>query len=845
LFDVAAVRTWLVILHGDAPGLVHVCATRAWTGATFTTDQLDAAAAYAAVLDARSPEGVYARVTTLKAPLPHGSRGGQADTLALPALWADIDLAGPGHKSDQPLPPDDEAARAIIAASRLPEPTMWVHSGGGLYPIWLLDRPRDVSGDQSEAADLSAGWQKVIGHAAASLGWHYGTGVGDLARVLRIPGTVNRKAGMERPCRILSAGQQRYTYEQLWAAMVEAAHAVPEPEPAPRLTSVRVDDGSLSPGDDFAARVDWADILQPAGWRYVRQHGGTRYWRRPGKDTVGISATTNALGTDRLHVFTTSTEFDTTSYSKLGAYAVLEHGGDLRAAAKKLQGDGYGRPAPLSPDPAAVQREAVAALIPPATASASGVMLSAVDGTAARVIAEPAPEPERFGQTEDGVALALVARHGHELRYCPQRGSWLAWNGHVWAWDEGERHRELIRQLARDLPETEAWRTFKRRAMSAAGVAAVARLAQSDARVVAPFEALDANPWELNTPAGVVDLRTGVMRPADPTALHTRSTRSSPDGGADASMWLMFLSQTFGNNAEMVGYLQRLVGYSAVGHVGAHVLPFAHGSGGNGKGVFLEALTGVLGDYATTAPVGFLMAQAHSGHETEIARLAGARMVLCSEVNEGDRFDEAKVKQLTGGDTLTARFMRQDHFSFRPTHHLWLMGNHRPQVRSGGRAFWRRLRLIPFLHEVPKDRIIEDLQGVFVADHGAALMAWIVAGAVAFAAGGLDEPASVRAATDEYENDQDTVARFVEDCCHVAVGGAVDHVRTRTSVIREAYERWCSGEGETPVSSKALSLALRSRFGVDLAKGGKGVRFYAGVALLSDDDAPPEEGRYR
>jgi putative DNA primase/helicase len=236
------------------------------------------------------------------------------------------------------------------------------------------------------------------------------------------------------------------------------------------------------------------------------------------------------------------------------------------------------------------------------------------------------------------------------------------------------------------------------------------------------------------------------------------------------------------------------------------------------------------------------MTQAHSSHETEIARLAGARMVLCSEVNESDRFDEAKVKQLTGGDTLTARFMRQDHFTFRPTHQLWLMGNHKPEVRSGGRAFWRRLRLIPFLHEVPEEKVIEDLQGILVADHGPAILAWIVAGAAAFLAGGLNDPDSVKAATAEYAREQDSVARFVEDCCLVGGGEAA---KARTALVRTAYERWCAVEGETPVTSKALSLALRNRFGVDLVKGAKGARLYAGLSLVDDEDAPPEAERYR
>lgn len=397
MFDQGAVRQWLAILHGGAPGLINICSTGNWTGASFPTGDPDAAADYAAQLDARGREGIYARVTTVHelgaSRIQRGERGGVEDTCALPALWADVDLAGPGHKEAN-LPPDEGAARQLLTHTGLPEPTLWVHSGGGRYPIWLLDQPHPVAGDLADLVDLSAGWQRVIGAAAGQLGWHYGTGVGDLARVLRIPGTVNRKAGLERPCRIVSATGTRYPLAALYGAAADAlAGLAPDPEADPHpvrwgscsafaaaLRSWSNSQGEVwdrspngawqrrgevvnppdhrSPGDDYAARTDWADILQPHGWRLAYQRGHVRYWRRPGKDTPGISATTNALGTDRLRVFSTSTQFLTESYSKLGAFAVLEHGGDLKAAAKALQDSGFG-----TPGPAEAQREAMAGVL--------------------------------------------------------------------------------------------------------------------------------------------------------------------------------------------------------------------------------------------------------------------------------------------------------------------------------------------------------------------------------------------------------------------------------------------------------------------------------------------------
>lgn len=358
-FNPDAVRQWLRILHGDSPGRVHVASTAAWSGPSFPTSDIDAAVARVAELDAGRPLGVYVRMTTLRTALPRAARGGVADSLALPALWADLDIAGPGHK-DQNLPPDWTAAEAIIRAAQLPAATLWIDSGHGAYPIWLLDEPHVLTDDDlADVADLSANWQRVIAAGSARLGWHYGTGVGDLARVLRIPGTVNRKAGTERQCRIVpeTVTGTRYTLAALFEHCADALVAL-EPVRPPDYKQQRsaVDlgragpegrtvqqrtAGELSPGDDFAARTSWADILEPHGWRLVRQRGDIADWCRPGK-AAGISATTNALGTDRFHVFTTSTDFDTTSYSKFGALAVLEHNGDHSAAASALRARGFG-----------------------------------------------------------------------------------------------------------------------------------------------------------------------------------------------------------------------------------------------------------------------------------------------------------------------------------------------------------------------------------------------------------------------------------------------------------------------------------------------------------------------
>jgi P4 family phage/plasmid primase-like protien len=600
-----------------------------------------------------------------------------------------------------------------------------------------------------------------------------------------------------------------------------------EADPAPPV-AVRDAGSGKRPGDDYNDRASWDEILTPYGWMKAGRLGPGYAWRRPEKTDPGISATTGQReDADRLYVFTTSTVFESERpYTKFGAYALLEHGGDYGAAAKALRRAGYGEPD--KPRDQAADLRGLVADAP------------AVEGNLA-VVREIRPKTdEQWLATDDSNALGLVDACGDRIRYCTDKGRWLAWDGIRWEWQAstGGAAREYAKTWARALPDGEkheaAW---KKRSLSSAGTTAMLVQAATDPRLTVTMSDLDAHPWELNTPAGIVDLRTGELNPSDPAKLHTRVTGCAPDLEADDNIWTGFLADTFGGNGDLIAYLRRLVGYSAVGVVGPHVLPFCHGSGGNGKGVFLEVLVKVLGDYATTAPSGFLMASAHVSHETEIARLAGARMVLCSEVNEDDRFDEAKVKQLTGGDTLTARFMRQDHFTFAATHQLWLMGNHKPAVRSGGRSFWRRLRLVPFEHEVPEDKVVDDLQGILSRDHGPAILAWIIRGAVQYAEGGLREPESVKAATADYAHDQDTVGRFVEECCRLGGG---EHVQIKVGLVRAAYERWCISEGEQPVTAKAFGQALARRFGVESSRT-RQARMYVGLSLNGDENASPDD----
>ncbi|MFD6094557.1 phage/plasmid primase, P4 family [Oerskovia sp. NPDC060338] len=629
---------------------------------------------------------------------------------------------------------------------------------------------------------------------------------------------------------------------EAFLTLVRTLDEAPAPQiPARAESALRDPADGVTPGDDYETRTDWADILLPHGWTLVAARGRTRYWRRPGKTTGLWSASTgHADDRDRLFVFSSSTDFEQeVPYTKLGAYALLEHGGDHAAAARELRRTGFGEQATrLRPVPHGPGRDFDDIL-----GTHGATALQPTPTPAPQLRAVPDPTPRDAEPNQDNTALLLVDAHAHDVRYCAGRGSWLTWNGHRWETDDRELIREHTREIARRLPIGEGWTRYTNSALSASGVSGVVRLAQSDARVVAPIDRLDAHPYELNTPHGIVNLRTGTLSPPDPDRLHTRATTVAPDFTAPHPLWDRFLADTFAGDPEMIAFIARALGLSLVGQVLEQVFFFAFGAGANGKTTMLSVVQHIVGlgngGYAASAPAEMLLATKNHGHPAELARLSGQRLTVTSELDDGQRFDEARIKQLSGKDTISARFMNRDWFDFTPTHTLWLLANHQPQVRVGGLAFWRRVIMIPFVHTVPEDKRIKDLEERLIAEEGPAILAWCLRGAADYFARGLAVPESVRAATTAYETGQNTVASFVEDCAEIGDPNA-QHMKVRSSEVRAAYERWCLDEGVEPVPARSFTLALKSQFGV-LSERSMSARYLAGIRLVeASSDASSE-----
>jgi putative DNA primase/helicase len=404
---------------------------------------------------------------------------------------------------------------------------------------------------------------------------------------------------------------------------------------------------------------------------------------------------------------------------------------------------------------------------------------------------------------DEGLALRFSDRYRDRLRYVAAWGRWLIWDGSVWRFDDTMRAFDLARGICREAAAECDKDSVASSVASAKTVAAVERLAKADRRHAATVDQWDSDPWLLNTPNGVVDLRTGDMRPHDPNDYMTKITAVAP--GGECPLWLQFLARITGENADLQDFLMRAAGYCLTGITREHALFFGYGTGANGKGTFLNTLTAILAGYAVVAPMETFTASPNDRHPTDLAMLRGARLVAAQETEEGRRWAESRIKALTGGDPITARFMRMDFFTFVPLFKLFIAGNHKPGLRGVDEAIRRRLNLIPFTVTIPVEerdqRLAEKLQAEMRG-----ILAWAIEGCLLWQKIGLAAPAAVVSATDDYIAAEDALSLWLEDRCR-----AIGYGGTESSVLYASWRSWASAAGEEPGSQKRFSQALEAK----------------------------------
>jgi putative DNA primase/helicase len=359
-------------------------------------------------------------------------------------------------------------------------------------------------------------------------------------------------------------------------------------------------------------------------------------------------------------------------------------------------------------------------------------------------------------------------------------------------------------------------------------------LARADARLAVSADCWDCDPWLLNCPGGTVDLRTGEMRAHRRDDLITKLCPVSPgDGGCP--LWETFLARATDGKSELQSYLQRMAGYCATGSTREQSLFFLYGTGGNGKGVFINTITAVLEPYCAVAPIEMLLDSRNSAdrHPTDLAGLRGKRLVTAVEVGKGRRWQEEKLKNLTGGDRVTARFMRGDFFEFAPVFKLLIAANHRPSLRSVDEAIRRRLHLVPFVVTIPESERDHDL-GEKLKAEWPGILRWIIEGCLAWQREGLNPPAVARRATAEYFGEEDTVGRWIEEHCILGI----QHDASGKALFAD-WKLWAEAAGEYAGSQKGFGQNLEAREGIARFRTGS-ERKYLGIRLRTLEDADVE-----
>ena len=329
---------------------------------------------------------------------------------------------------------------------------------------------------------------------------------------------------------------------------------------------------------------------------------------------------------------------------------------------------------------------------------------------------------------------------------------------------------------------------------------------------------------------GTLDLRSGQLGEHRREHRMTRTTAVAWSPCAVCPTWLAFLERVL-PDAEVRDFIRRAVGYSLTGSVAEQKLFFLYGSGRNGKSVFLEILEALAGEYSTPTRMETLTIN-RGAIPNDIAALAGARVVTVSETAEGARLNESLVKDLTGGDAISARFLRQEFFTFKPQFKLWIRGNHKPQIRGSDDGIWRRLMLVPFTVQIPLDEVDHDLPAKLRAELPG-ILNWAVQGCLEWQAGGLRPPEAVTAAVGEYRGEMDILGQFINECC-VAIPGAI----TTAKALYSAYSKWCADSGEQAVAQRRFGMALSER-GFERVK--SGTVSWNGIGLLATgrDESQP------
>jgi putative DNA primase/helicase len=436
--------------------------------------------------------------------------------------------------------------------------------------------------------------------------------------------------------------------------------------------------------------------------------------------------------------------------------------------------------------------------------------------------------------TDLGNAARFGRDHQHQARHVHGLG-WLTWDSMRWRPDQTGEVERLARDTVRGIPaEATALSDPKERAellrWAAASegrprIEAMLKLAESELGIAAVPESFDRDIYSINTYSGVVNLRDGAVVASDPACNITKLAPVFYRPEALCPRWLTFLDRIMGGDLALIEFLQRAIGYSLTGDTTEQVVFMPYGTGANGKSTMLEVLRAILGDYSMQTPAETLLTKGQGGGiPNDVARLRGARFVTAVETDDGRRMAEPLVKMLSGGDTITARFLHREFFEFKANFKLWLATNHKPVIRGTDWAIWRRIRLIPFNVTIPEAERDKHLTEKLVAE-SPGIFAWAVEGCRQWQRIGLAEPDSVKAATEGYRDEMDPLSDWIAERCVVAP-------ELRGLGLYSDYTEWAKANGRTALAGQAFSGQLERRGYARERRGGQ--THFVGIGLAAD-----------
>ena len=770
-------------------------------------------------MNLRDLHNVYFGLGVRNKNLGQFQRGTSADVMSLPCVWIEIDTKDGVHAADN-LPTKEEV-QSILDTFPL-EPSIINHSGGGLHCYWLLEDSAKIRSDKDlkSAERMLSRFQSVFIQLARVKQLHIDN-TADLARVLRVPGTFNRKSEPKPVSTVIFEPHKRYSLLELLDSIKSIEEMLPEERierRSKREYQGAIPDASGSEqiveGCQFineyldhketASYNEWVAALSIAA--YCEDGENLVHEWSQGHDGYSELLTDRKYNEIRNNMKPRTCQSIHQDFGKCGG---CKHFNKLNS--------------PIS------------------------------IGMKRREVMQE--KQMTFKRTDLGNAERLIHHHGQDIKYNNLFGKWYLWDNKRWNEDKVNRMQQLAKKTVRKIYEeaAQAEDSDMRKSLSEHAVRSESRariesmifLSKSEVPILPDI--MDSDLWLLNCNNGVVNLKTGKLTPHNRNYMMTKISPIDFDPAAECPTWIQFLKDIMQDEAgkvkeELIEFLQKAVGYSLTGDTSEQVLFFLYGTGRNGKSTFVNVIKEMLGDYGKQTNAETFTVKKSDRVNNDIAALKGARLVAATESEEGARLAESLVKQLTGGEPILARFLHQEFFEYIPQFKILFTTNHKPVIRGADEGIWRRIRLVPFTVRIPDEKLDKNLPEKLRAEMPG-ILRWAVEGCLKWQQHGLGNPKEVQDATASYRDEMDTMGNFLQENCLIH-----ENAKCVVSDLYRKYTEWCEENGEYELSKQRFNRKIEERgFSKKRSTGGNYYFFGIGIkdfSLINDFSSNSEKVKF-